>query len=66
MGLKHERRALRVMVQDLSWELCPGDELRLRFFLPGGAYATMVLRELLQFSQGQGSTPEDWDAELAE
>jgi len=45
-GLDQERRALRLSVTDLSWERL-GDDLRLRFRLPAGAYASTVLREVL-------------------
>lgn len=48
-GLKQERRSLRLQVADLEWELdAPNQQLRLRFFLPAGSYATTVLRELVQ------------------
>jgi tRNA pseudouridine13 synthase len=47
-GLKQERRALRLPVAELHWELdAPKQLLELRFFLPAGAYATTVLRELV-------------------
>jgi tRNA pseudouridine13 synthase len=39
------RRPLRVPVADLDWEL-DGNDLRLRFFLPRGSFATSLLREL--------------------
>ena len=45
-GLEQERRALRLRVRDLAWTL-QGDVLELAFSLPAGAYATAVLRELL-------------------
>lgn len=45
-GVDAERRSLRLRVQDLSWEL-QHDELLLAFRLPAGAYATVVLRELV-------------------
>lgn len=51
-GMKQERRALRLLVNDLSWEwLAEGEEqgafhLQLHFALPAGTYATAVLREL--------------------
>ena len=44
-GLKQERRALQLQVEDLRWEW-RGDELELAFRLPAGAFATSVLREL--------------------
>jgi tRNA pseudouridine13 synthase len=46
VGLKQERRALRVIPGDLRWDWPEGD-LELRFFLPAGAYATSLLRELV-------------------
>ncbi len=48
VGLQQERRALRLQAQELEWTL---DEqaatLTLSFYLPAGAYATTVLRELV-------------------
>lgn len=46
--LKHERRALRLMVNNMSWQIGE-DNLALSFDLPPGAYATMVLREIGDF-----------------
>jgi len=46
-GLKQDRRALRLMVEDLRWQRTATAELLLEFSLPPGAYATCVLRELL-------------------
>ena len=40
------RRALRLFPSDLNWELA-GSTLTLSFILPPGAYATTVLRELI-------------------
>jgi tRNA pseudouridine13 synthase len=45
-GLEQERRALRVRVRDLAWQLDDA-ALELAFGLPAGAYATAVLRELV-------------------
>ena len=51
-GLKQERRALRLPVAELEWEVdAPKQLLELRFFLPAGAYATTVLREVLVTSE---------------
>ncbi len=47
-GLSQERRALRLRVADLSWEFPAAETLRLSFSLPAGAYATSVLKELIQ------------------
>ena len=46
-GLNQERRALRLMVQELGWRRTGAADLLLEFSLPAGAYATCVLRELL-------------------
>jgi len=48
VGLQQERRALRVRMTDLHWELAGPDELLLEFSLPAGSYATVLLRELLR------------------
>ncbi len=45
-GLDADRRALRLVVEDLQSEW-HGENLTVRFVLPAGAYATTVLRELL-------------------
>ena len=49
-GLNQERRALRLLPQDLQWEWQAHDVLRLSFALPPGAYATTVLAELGEFA----------------
>jgi len=46
-GLAAARRALRLPVRELSWEVPDAHTLTVSFFLPAGAYATTVLRELL-------------------
>jgi tRNA pseudouridine13 synthase len=46
-GLAQERRALRMRVEGLVWTLS-GADVRLRFQLPRGAFATAVLHELLE------------------
>jgi tRNA pseudouridine13 synthase len=45
-GVQSSRRCLRVVPAGLSWQL-DGATLTLEFSLPGGAYATAVLRELV-------------------
>ena len=50
-GLGQERRALRLPVPDLAWAQAEGG-CELTFQLPAGAYATAVLRELLEWTQG--------------
>ena len=46
-GLVQARRALRLFIRDLAWQATATHTLVLKFFLPAGAYATAVLRELL-------------------
>ncbi|HKK05157.1 MAG TPA: tRNA pseudouridine(13) synthase TruD [Gammaproteobacteria bacterium] len=47
-GLKQERRALRLRVDDLTWTVPEPDTLQLSFALTAGAYATAVLREIVR------------------
>ena len=49
VGLKQERRALRLPVAGLSWEFPDAGSLRLCFTLPRGAFATVVLREVVDY-----------------
>lgn len=46
LGLDADRRALRLAVTDLDWQW-QDDALQLQFSLVAGAYATVVLREIL-------------------
>jgi len=46
-GLKQQRRALRVQVQALQWEMV-GNDVLLAFNLVSGCYATSVLREIVR------------------
>jgi len=45
-GLRQERRALRLVPRELTAEVIEATAWRLRFCLPAGSYATMVVREL--------------------
>jgi tRNA pseudouridine13 synthase len=45
-GLEQERRPLRTRVRELTWRL-DSEMLELAFGLPAGAYATSVLREVV-------------------
>lgn len=57
IGVEMARRSLRLPVRDFVWH--EGTEgLILEFFLPAGAYATAVLRELVDF-EGDGDAQED-------
>ena len=49
-GMQQERRSLRLMVNQLNWQLESNDTFVLEFDLPAGAYATMVLREIIQLT----------------
>ncbi|OQX08715.1 MAG: tRNA pseudouridine(13) synthase TruD [Thiothrix lacustris] len=49
-GLKQERRALRVNVGTVGFEVVDDSTLRLSFALPAGAYATVVLEQLGGFT----------------
>jgi tRNA pseudouridine13 synthase len=48
-GLKQERRALRLRVEELTWSWPDSDSLELAFTLTKGSYATVVLRELIDY-----------------
>jgi tRNA pseudouridine13 synthase len=48
-GLKQERRALRLRVDELAWSWPESDSLELEFILTKGSYATVVLRELIDY-----------------
>jgi tRNA pseudouridine13 synthase len=54
-------RALRVRPIDLEWQFDEDQSLTLRFILPSGAYATSVLRELVD--TGSASLPEPDDSD---
>ena len=49
--MEHGRRSLRLIPEDMSWRMLDGvdsaSNLELSFWLPAGAYATVVLRELI-------------------
>ena len=44
-GMKQERRALRLLPQDMAWTWVADDVLQLTFALPPGSYATTVLAQ---------------------
>lgn len=50
-GMAQQRRALRMKVSGLAWEI-EDAVLRLRFSLNSGSYATAVLRELIDYREG--------------
>lgn len=49
-GMEAARRALRVRLRDASWRALPDAAMELTFELPAGAYATVVLQEVLEIS----------------
>ncbi|MGB5260015.1 MAG: tRNA pseudouridine(13) synthase TruD [Gammaproteobacteria bacterium] len=50
-GLRNDRRALRVMPGDFTWNWPAENCLELMFSLPAGSYATAVLRELIEYRE---------------
>ena len=52
-GLKAERRALRVIPQQLSHQWLDDKHLQLSFILPSGCFATAVMAELLDYKNAQ-------------
>lgn len=46
------RRPLRLLLEDLTWELTQ-DGIRLTFSLPPGCYATSVMREIMKSPEGE-------------
>ena len=47
LGLKQDRRALRLQPQNMNWQWLDAQTLRLEFDLPAGRYATALVRELM-------------------
>lgn len=58
LGMEPARRSLRLPLRDFAWN-AEADSLVLEFFLPAGAYATTVLRELIDFDGEDGDAQED-------
>ncbi|MGH8492627.1 MAG: tRNA pseudouridine(13) synthase TruD [Moraxellaceae bacterium] len=56
-GVDAQRRALRLKVSDLVWEWRDESSLHLAFALPSGAFATSVLRELVQLRDSGNAIP---------
>ena len=46
-GMKMERRSLRVIPQQLTWQWLAEDQLQLQFSLPSGCFATALVREFI-------------------
>ena len=45
--MRHERREISLMPQDLTWEV-NGDQVTLKFSLDAGCFATAIVRELIE------------------
>lgn len=65
-GLRAAMRPLRVRPSELAWQLDPAATLALRFTLPPGAYATTVLREILDTGDAMLPEPDDGEASPAD
>ncbi len=68
LGQARERRSVRFLPQQFSWQLLAPDLLEVSFELPPGTYATSVLREICDYrvASGQGAEPassEDTEAQ---
>ncbi len=46
-GMSQDRRALRVVPDNMSWQWLDGGDLEMSFWLPSGSYATVVMREIV-------------------
>jgi len=53
-GLRQERRALRLKPEGLVWQWLDVSTLQVEFVLPPGSYATAVLHELGEVTEGIG------------
>ena len=49
LGLTAERRPLRVLPKDFSWQFDDPSSITLRFSLPRGCFATALVRELVEY-----------------
>ncbi len=56
-GLRQERRPLRLVPRDLSWEWLDASTCELRFGLPAGCYATTLLAEVLDVREPERGGP---------
>jgi tRNA pseudouridine13 synthase len=52
-GLDLSYRAARLIADDFCWRFCDDDSLQLEFALPPGGYATAVLAELVNYTEGE-------------
>ncbi len=56
-GLKQERRALRLDIEELEFEQVSATEVMLCFQLPAGSYATTLIRELCHCEERRTEAP---------
>ena len=52
-NMEQERRQLRLSARQWAWQWTDDNSLRLEFSLPAGAYATVVVREIVM-GEGDG------------
>tara|TARA_R110002110_G_scaffold91264_2_gene237464 strand:- start:85372 stop:86424 length:1053 start_codon:yes stop_codon:yes gene_type:complete len=55
-GLTPEWRAARLLADDFCWQFCDDDYLQLDFALGAGAFATALLAEFVQYTQGDSGS----------
>ena len=53
-GVELSWRSARLLPDDFSWQFCDDDSLQLNFTLGVGCYATALLAEFVQYSDGSG------------
>lgn len=58
--VKRDRRAARVIPGDMQWQL-DQDTLEISFYLPAGCYATAVMRECIDATDGKGGATSSED-----
>ncbi|MGJ8681256.1 tRNA pseudouridine(13) synthase TruD [Paraglaciecola sp.] len=56
LGLKQERRSLRLFPKDMRWALTENN-LNLQFSLPAGCFATSIIREVINVQENRDNTP---------
>ena len=63
LGLKNERRMLRLIPQDLTIETLDETTLKLSFGLPKGCFATALLRELVDYTDASPNERKEKDSQ---
>ncbi len=54
-GLELDYRPARLLADDFCWQFCDDDSLRLTFRLGSGSYATAVLAQIINYSEGDST-----------